>query len=263
MTESPPRKECSAYATVGGKDVFFSEDWATGIGGGLWSTGDALAKYFGRHSALIRRDLTSCMDKGKSMEGCSKKISAIELGSGNGYLSVCLAAIAGDLISILVCTDLSDHLPLMEKTLALNGHLIDLVDIDTCSDKVNDEGDNNTYVAERTKAAVTEHKWGVPEGEDSINNKFDLIFGSDLAYRDELHSPLIASIDRLSHENTVTLIGVTMVDTKPSFFDALTKAGFRYDRLSDYLLESEFRGTTFGIFVITRSKLKPVEHYHR
>ena len=81
---------------------------------------------------------------------------------------------------------------------------------------------------------------------------FDFIFGSDVAYRDHLHGPLIASLEKFSHEYTVALIGVTMSDTKPMFFAALVKAGFRYDRIADHLMSSEFRGTTFGLFVIRR-----------
>ena len=234
----------AVFATVGDKPVYFDEDWDTDIGGGLWSTGAAMAKYFERHAQSIRSSLKS----GKRNNG---RIRAIELGSGNGYLSVCLAAIAGDLLSELVVTDLADHLPLMKKTLERNSHLVD----------VEEGGEGRSTNDERPIAMVTEHKWGVNEKEESsavCRKKFDFIFGSDVAYRDHLHSPLIASLDSLSHENTDTsliLIGVTMQDTKPSFFKALSDAGFRYERLPDHLMEPEFRGTTFGLFVIQRSKL--------
>ena len=43
-----------------------------------------------------------------------------------------------------------------------------------------------------------------------------------------------------------------MTDTQPVFFDKLTKAGFRYEKLADHLLEKEFRGSNFGIFAIQR-----------
>ena len=233
----------AVFATVGDKPVYFDEDWDTGIGGGLWSTGAAMAKYFERHAQSIR----SCLKSGKQN---GRTISAIELGSGNGYLSVCLAAIAGDLLSELVVTDLADHLPLMKKTLERNRHLVDV-----------EEGGERRTNDERPIAMVTEHKWGIAEKEESsavCGKKFDFIFGSDVAYRDHLHAPLISSLDSLSHENTDTsliLIGVTMQDTKPSFFKALSDAGFRYERLPDHLMEPEFRGTTFGLFVIQRSKL--------
>ena len=82
--------------------------------------------------------------------------------------------------------------------------------------------------------------------------KFDLIIGSDVAYRKELYDPLIRSLREFSDENTVSLIGVTMLDTTPSFFHKLNKAGFRYEKFADHLLEPEFRGTTFGVFAIQK-----------
>jgi len=85
--------------------------------------------------------------------------------------------------------------------------------------------------------------------------KFDFIFGSDVAYRDHLHVPLIASIDKFSHEQTLSLIGVTMNDTKPIFFQKLVVAGFTYDRIADHLIAEEFRGTTFSLFVIRRRRV--------
>jgi len=238
-----------AFATVGGKQVYFDEDWDTGLGGGLWSTGAAMAKYFDGHAQSVRRSLRQTGQNGR--------INAIELGSGNGYLSVCLAAIVGDIISGLVVTDLEDHLPLMTKTLGRNSHLVRMA-LDTTEAQESSLPETNDGVDERPTAIVTEHKWGATEDEESsaaCNTKFDFIFGSDVAYRDWLHSPLIASLDRLSHENTVSLIGVTMQDTKPSFFTMLSDSGFRYERLPDHLMEPEFRGTTFGLFVIQRSKL--------
>mmetsp|Transcript_35649 Transcript_35649/g.72315 ORF Transcript_35649/g.72315 Transcript_35649/m.72315 type:complete len:179 (-) Transcript_35649:1097-1633(-) len=142
---------------------------------------------------------------------------------------------------------------LINKTLEQNKHLVDISSAE-CKATLNPDTQGESS---QTKAFVTEHKWGVAEGDDRVVGTFDFIFGSDLAYRDSLHAPLISSLDRLSHENTVSLIGVTMADTKPSFFQSLKKAGFRYERLSDYMLEPEFRGTTFGLFVIQRSTLKP------
>jgi len=69
-----------------------------------------------------------------------------------------------------------------------------------------------------------------------------------------------------------------MADTKPKFFEALGRAGFKYTRLSDGLMRpvrpifaifffsfvficlcitifvKEFRGTTFGIFAIQKKR---------
>jgi len=210
-----------AFAEVNGRSIYFDEDWDTGIGGALWSTGAAMAKYFEVHASGVRQNLRR-LKKGGG-------ISAIELGSGHGYLSVCLAAVADDLISSLAVTDLEDHLPLIRKTIGLNPDLFQGI----------------------PKLIVSEHNWGEFDNEhDKVaNDKFDFIFGSDVAYRN-LDILLISSLKRLSHENTVAFIGITMLDTKPRFFQALSEAGFCYERLADHLLEPEFRGTTFGLFVI-------------
>ncbi|KAL7474974.1 hypothetical protein ACHAW6_000909 [Cyclotella cf. meneghiniana] len=106
---------------------------------------------------------------------------------------------------------------------------------------------------------VTEHIWGSFENfekEDLNQEKYDFIFGTDLAYREYLYKPLIASLLRFSHAHTLCLIGVTMNDTHPLFFDLLTDAGFRYQRLADHLLESEFMSCgNFGVFAIQKRNI--------
>jgi hypothetical protein len=82
--------------------------------------------------------------------------------------------------------------------------------------------------------------------------KFDLIVGSDVAYHETLYQPLLQSIQQFSHNETISLIGITMTDTKPSFFHLLDQYGFIYEKLADHLLEPQFRGTTFGIFAIQK-----------
>lgn len=222
--------------------LYFSEDWTTGIGGGLWSTGLALARYFGtKHAASCIQRLESQTKNG---------LSVLELGSGNGFLSVCLLAAARESLANLVVTDTNDHLHMMRQTLAANSHVL--------------AGDNVKDVP----IHVLEHMWGefstttslsaetddLPNRVHQGRHQFDLIIGSDLAYRKELYDPLIASLQQFSHAHTVSLIGITMLDTTPSFFRLLTKAGFMYERLADHLLDPEFRGKTFGVFVIRKQQ---------
>lgn len=133
----------------------------------------------------------------------------------------------------IVVTDLADHLPLMEQTINLNDHFLE-----TCESKV--------------KLTAKEHEWGKFATENDEHEKFDFIFGSDVAYRDYLHEPLIASLAHYSSDHTISLIGVTMHDTKPKFFESLEAAGFAYDRIADHHMAPEFRGTTFGLFVIQK-----------
>lgn len=180
-------EETEPFLTIEGTPVYFAEDWSTGIGGGLWSTGSAMAKYFIDHANLVRH----CIKKIK-YEDNHQGIKALELGSGNGLLSVCLAAVVRDanLIHELVVTDLDDHLELMNKTLNANRHII----------RVDKSHDGN-----KPFSIVREHRWG--EFDNEKREKFDFIFGSDVAYRDWLHAPLIESLNFYSHEESVILIG--------------------------------------------------------
>ena len=247
------------FLHVSGTPIYFKENWDTGIGGGLWSTGAALAKYF--DTAHAAEQLVWPMKKSTT--------SFLELGSGNGLLSVCWMAM---LISFLqtgngeeesayypqrhkvVVTDTAEHLSLIRQTLAANAHVVQ----DTQFFDVH----------------VQEHLWGVFEDDDGKNvqqqqqaidanassrlkpqQTFDFIVGSDVAYRRELYEPLIASFLHFSHHDTVILLGCTMADTTPKFFDLLQRAGFVYRKLADQVLPDEYRGQqTFGIFVVQRRR---------
>jgi len=161
------------FLTVHDVPIHFAQDWQSGrIGGGLWSTGMALARYFGTEAAAdnLRR-----LSKHKK-----QGISVLELGSGNGFLAVCIAAVASafpDTVRIkdLVVTDTADHLDQMRETVALNKEAMKRVD----------------------SVRVKEHVWGkFPEDadDDGTPQKYDLIVGSDVAYREHLYDPLIQSL---------------------------------------------------------------------
>ncbi len=273
-----------AFLTINDTPVYFSEDWNAGIGGGLWSTGLAMAQYFERHAddvvdnlkrlASVKKDPSrrcngsSAEDENEYSDG--RGISALELGSGNGFLSVCLLTVSahrGIPLDKLVATDVADHLDLMARTLKANPHVWDRLTILRAGDGVANEEfdgrlsetrDNNQQQPSSTKVFVAEHLWGEFESttssmqSDMSSRKYDFIFGSDLAYRNSLHKPLISSLVKFSHRHTLCLIGVTMTDTQPVFFDLLTEAGFRYEKLADHLLEREFRGSNFGIIAIQK-----------
>lgn len=263
--------------------IHFSEDWHTGIGGGLWSTGLAMAKYFEQHAEEVVDNL-QCLARVKYLRESRQRsngqqnghgikgISAMELGSGNGFLSVCLLALAANrskLLKELVVTDLADHLALMATTLKANPHVWDnltVIEPHDGGDEIEKKYDGSLYQSHPvdihgqpnpTSVIVAEHMWGEfpsnkPTNHDIHNKKYDFIFGTDLAYRNSLHNILIASLVQFSHQHTLCLIGITMTDTQPVFFDLLTKAGFRYEKLADHLLERQFRGSQFCIMVIQR-----------
>ena len=240
-------------ANNGNTKVYFDEDWEVGIGGGLWSNGLNLSKFFIDYPDLLKKNFQQVLSakrhyrKGTN-EKSNERIRAIELGSGNGLLGACLAAVVGDLLDSLYITDLSDHLELMKQTVLANPHILKLS---------NEKNEENNCDSERAKTSikchVAEHAWGEFESSGPLSEKFDFIFGSDVAYRDYLHDPLISSLLHFSGEHTISIIGVTMTDTKPIFFQKLREAGFRYDKIPDYLMSQEFRGTTFGLFVIQKN----------
>mmetsp|Transcript_60849 Transcript_60849/g.68088 ORF Transcript_60849/g.68088 Transcript_60849/m.68088 type:complete len:391 (-) Transcript_60849:53-1225(-) len=104
-----------------GYDIYLHENWDSGIGGGLWTTGLALAKYFTtsqhflqqfysmqlqkKKQLVARRSTTSSSRRQYSCEEGNdvddnnlqqqqqqqqSPLRILELGSGNGFLSVCL-----------------------------------------------------------------------------------------------------------------------------------------------------------------------------
>lgn len=274
------------FLTITGTPIYFSEDWNTGIGGGLWSTGLAMAKYFQQHSNDVmnnfkhlasvkqchRQRHSDCYYGGIHKEDITEYggLSALELGSGNGFLSLCFLAVMSAAnrstatkvhLNKFVVTDMSNHLELVTKTFMKNRHLWDRLTVHRKENNgmLNEECFDGSlrsdiHLSCSTNVVVMEHVWG-KESEYTTtdnNDKYDFIFGSDLAYRNSLHIPLISSLVRFSHQHSLCLIGVTMTDTQPIFFDLLIQAGFKYERLADHLLESEYRGGSFGIFAIQR-----------
>jgi hypothetical protein len=76
--------------------IHFDPDWEVGLGGGLWSTGKAMSTFFQDHSPQIHSDLTRLMAKKQG----DSKLSVIELGSGNGYLSCIFAKCFSSIIQV-------------------------------------------------------------------------------------------------------------------------------------------------------------------
>jgi Lysine methyltransferase len=284
--------------------IHLTEDWDSGIGGGLWSTGLAMAHYFCTAHFQSQLERIQCQQNKRGVPAMADSshnnppIRVLELGSGNGFLSVCLVVAAmmrrttdmteskddvppssnsssslTDLDPIpvqVIATDTAEHLLLMKNSIDSN--------LKRISSACSFEGNDNTVDLSRF-ATVQKYLWGDTSTADNSvasSDAFDLIIGSDLAYRDELHDPLIAALQHfhatpsasssvssvssessefLSSTTTTTLLGVTMTDTKPLFFQKLVQAGFQYEKLADHLLRPEFRGggsRQFGIFVIYR-----------
>lgn len=150
-------------------------------------------------------------------------INALELGSGNGFLSVCLMALAANQIPLreVVVTDLSDHLKLMKKTVDKNNHVYNtrtMFEPYKETDEHRDVEFGEGGIEEDLEVIIAEHKWGhfpskgseEDKHDDQLQTKkYDFIFGSDLAYRNSLHDILISSLLQFTHEHTLCLIGVS------------------------------------------------------
>ena len=94
----------------GGYDIYLNENWDSGIGGGLWTTGSALAKYFTTSPHFLQQIKRIRQNNSKKRQSNNnnevegggddddddnnnrrrRPLRVLELGSGNGFLSVCL-----------------------------------------------------------------------------------------------------------------------------------------------------------------------------
>ena len=250
-SSSDDQDDLPLYITIHGIPIYFGEDWTTGIGGGLWSTGKALAQY--ANTPHAQGQLRQLVQRRKRRN--NHPLTILELGSGNGLLAACWLALCQSIdcpVHVYV-TDTADHLPLIQQTMDANPHLW--------------KNNNNTQVF------VREHTWGDfanihdPES-SSWPDSFDIILGSDVAYHERLYRPLLASLDRFMpppanndnnkhhHPSTLLLLGCTMNDTTPEFFDLLQDTGFRYQLLQHDLLPAELQGNVFGVFLVQRRRRK-------
>ena len=146
-------------------------------------------------------------------------------------------------------TDLADHVPLLQATVHANP----------------------AALGTTRELRVQEYVWGGASSlhdTASSSSSFDLVLGSDVAYGEECYDDLLQSLQALlgggaaaadanngSSSSSVALIGFTLMDTRPYFFDRMVaEYGLTYRKLSDHLLGSAFRGTTFGVFVIQQQQ---------
>ena len=257
-TEGPPE-----FLRIRDTPIYFQEDWATGIGGGLWSTGLALAQYLNSSHASQQ------LERLYRQKQC-RPLNMLELGSGNGLLAACWLALGKDKIRNLVITDTTEHLPLIQRTMEANPHL-----------STNDTTSRETKNTPSPNVLILEHNWGEFADVEVNNNEavdsgpltmvdciskgencdLDVIVGSDVAYHQDLYDPLICSLLRFTEKDwrkppTVILLGCTMSDTTPEFFDRLRNKGFVYQRLADHLLDPKYQGRIFGVFVVQRRETR-------
>ncbi|EJK47643.1 hypothetical protein THAOC_33622 [Thalassiosira oceanica] len=147
--------------TINGVPINFDESWDTGIGGGLWTTGRAMGRYFDQNVSAVIANIESLVQvKGG-------RLAAIELGAGNGFLSVCLMALLQGhqhLVEVLNVTDLSDHLGLITKTVLANSHVWSKLKV-----LAPDHGKEEIYEGNlegSTTVQVQAHEWGTTDGSE-------------------------------------------------------------------------------------------------
>lgn len=75
-----------AIKEIFGVPLYYKDDWEVGIGGGLWTTGRALSTYLSTEHAK------NCLQHLSAASESDQGLSIVELGSGNGFLSVCLVS---------------------------------------------------------------------------------------------------------------------------------------------------------------------------
>jgi Lysine methyltransferase len=183
--------------------VYLAEDWNSGIGGGLWSTGLAMANYF--CSPHFQTQLRRIRQQKRRFATTDGAIRVLELGSGNGFLSVCLV------VAAMMQQDNTSESDIKESSssMTIDKDSIPLYATESNLKRISSEAtlqhgaslDLSKYIT------VEEYLWGEATTASNLApfTGFDLIIGSDLAYRDELHDPLIAALAHF-YDNVSTLI---------------------------------------------------------
>eukprot|EP00644_Phytophthora_capsici_P000465 jgi/Phyca11/13746/fgenesh1_pg.PHYCAscaffold_4_\ len=203
----------------------FECDWAPGIGGSVWTSGELLAA----HLELQREHYRSIFDGSR----------VLELGSGTGYVGLMIAACFNP--SHVYLTDLPTHLNGLHRNVERNSGAL----------------------RPGVQMHVSELSWGNVEQETSLlesiadsngEAQVDVILGTDVAYLQELYDPLLHTMNRLATSRTLILLGLNRADTRLTFFRQLERDGFEYYKIPDLKLPQEYWGRDFGLFEIRRSR---------
>jgi hypothetical protein len=189
-------------------------DMGVGIGGDKWPAADMFC------NLILQPQWKSFFT------GLINGKRVLELGSGN--------AVVGALIDKsfepeeVYITDLASHMKHIERNIALNGCNRRTVGV-ACDW-------NATTNAEEAHAGLT--------------TPFDVILALECVYREDLYLPLIRTIKRHCHTQTVCFLGSTRQFTKPSFFRLLTEHGLAYKKLPGNMLPEHLADPSIGLFVL-------------
>ncbi|CAK4086679.1 unnamed protein product [Aphanomyces euteiches] len=160
----------------------------------------------------------------QDLAGCS----VVELGSGTGLVGLAMALMGPKRVAI---TDLESHVDSMQRNVARNA----------------------SRIPSTTNVDIVAVDWYKFTATDAEKLKpVDWIVGTDIAYQSEFYVPLTRALELLAGPKTRILLGLNRLDTDMRFFRMLVDAGFEYYKISDELVDPEYRGKDFGLFDIRK-----------
>ncbi|KAG6584697.1 putative N2,N2-dimethylguanosine tRNA methyltransferase [Phytophthora cinnamomi] len=207
----------------------FECDWAPGIGGSVWTSGELLAA----HLELQREHYRPIFDGAR----------VVELGSGTGYVGLMIAACFKP--AHVYLTDLQTHVRGLQRNVERNaGALHPGVQVHVSE---------LSWGSAEQETGLLESIAATSDGSDDVEvGKVDVILGTDVAYLRELYDPLLHTMNRLASARTLILLGLNRADTRLTFFRQLERDGFEFYKIPDFQLPQEYWGRDFGLFEIRR-----------
>lgn len=207
--------------TIPGKEVMVSYgncelrvflDMGVGIGGDKWPAADVFC------NTLVQpkwKEFFAGLLNGKRV---------LELGSGNAVVGALIDKVFEP--SEVCITDQESHMKHIRHNIALN--------------KCN----------ERTVGVPYDWFASSQDLDPRLSEPFDVILALECVYREDLYLPLIRSIKRQCHADTICFLGSTRQFTKPSFFQLLAENGLAYKKLPADMLPGHLIDPSIGMFVL-------------
>ena len=151
----------------------------------------------------------------------------LELGSGTGLCGILIDKVFAPKRTVV--TDQDSHLALMRENLLLNQVS------PACSVEALDWTNPATFPPAQS---------------------FDIILAMECVYREQLYTPLIASLLHCMRDDAICFLGLTRQFAKPHFFTKLTTAGLHYTLVPHEALppscSSATGGRDCGIFLLQK-----------
>ena len=151
-------------------------------------------------------------------------MKVLELGSGTGVVGISVPYISPN-VKESVCTDIGEHLPLIQQNIDLN-----------------------PTVADRVRVANLD--WTSPED----LGQWDVILGSDISYLNELFPPLLTTLDMNCKENTLVIFSREIrKDTDLQLYKIAGDMGWTFTEIP-FSMYGKFYDPVIKIHKISRQK---------